>query len=195
MPFVLFGPHALSNFGCASVSRKVKKTHANQSEQHFFTRSEKIRLTNLQKQQLQKTFSLVCMLLVQFVSETVFIPCDNCKIFFIQVYCYSAAFFNRHVVTIFLKSVQKEFYILSPSSPQNHIGPTNFIFDNFFQSLSFPEWSTFFFMNGNSKPRQRHIFCYELKSNFCNMVTAFISSFYKAKTKSQSTWDLRANNN
>ena len=71
--------------------------------------------------------------------------------FFIQVYCYSAAFFHRHVVTIFLKSVQKEFHILSPSSPQNHIGPPNFIFDNVFQSLSFPEWSTFFFMNRSFK--------------------------------------------
>ena len=118
--------------------------------------------------------------------------------FFKQVYCYSAAFFNRHVVTMFLKSVQKEFYILSPSSPENHIGPTNFIFDNVFQSLSFPEWSTFFFMNGNFKTRnltQRHIFCYELKSNFYNMVFVFINSFYKAKTKPQSTRNLRANNN
>ena len=57
MPFVLFRPYSLSNFGCASVSRKVKKTHANQSEQHFFTRSEiKKDLQTFKSSSCKKTF-------------------------------------------------------------------------------------------------------------------------------------------
>ena len=53
----------------------------------FFTLSEKKPLPNIQKQQLQKTFSPVSMLLLLLASINVFIPCDNWKtLFFIRVY-------------------------------------------------------------------------------------------------------------
>ena len=48
-----------------------------------------------------KTFSAVCILLVQLAS-IIFIPCDNWKaMFFIKVYRYPEVFFNRNVLVLF----------------------------------------------------------------------------------------------
>ena len=49
-----------------------------------FTLSEKKELTRLQKKQLQKTFSPVCMLSIQLASMNVFTPCDNWKALFFR---------------------------------------------------------------------------------------------------------------
>ena len=55
-------------------SRNAKKTHADQMiVQVFLALSEKKHLTNLQKKKLRKTFSQVCMLLVQLASMNVFL--------------------------------------------------------------------------------------------------------------------------
>ena len=62
--------------------------------------SEQKRITNLQKQQLQKALSSVCMLCIHLALINIFIPCKNQKTFL--------GFLNRHVVAFFGKSVMKE---------------------------------------------------------------------------------------
>ena len=62
-------------------SQNPNRTQQTKHNTSFFTLSEMKRLTNLRKQQLQKTFSLVCMLLIQ-VAWMFLIPYDrhvSCK--------------------------------------------------------------------------------------------------------------------
>ena len=80
-------------FSCLEIQRRLMQV--------FFALSVKKLLTNPQKQYLQKTFSLVCMLLVQLALINVFILYDNWKTFFFtKAYRYREIFSNHILLSL-----------------------------------------------------------------------------------------------
>ena len=75
----------------SSFSRNGKETHTDQRD-NVLTLSEKKGLTNIQKKQLKKTFSPVCILSVQLASMFLTL-CDNWKtLFFTKNFRFSEVF-------------------------------------------------------------------------------------------------------
>ena len=80
-----------------------------QTKVFTLSHSEEKELTSLQKKQLQKTFSPVCMLSVQLVSMNVFTPRDNWKtLFFTKMFRCSEVFVTAIFVAYFHASALKE---------------------------------------------------------------------------------------
>ena len=100
----MFTSHKQYSFAL-TFSENPKKIHQTKYTAIDFTFSKKKQFTNLQKQQLQKTFCPVCMLSLQLAS-TFFIPCDNLKkLFFAKVYQYPEVYLSA----MFLRSLTPYF--------------------------------------------------------------------------------------